>query len=659
MAGGFLVPSPIGSYDGDSKPARTPFGLFVSVESKRLGPYEIGAAIGKGGMGSVHAAVDTQTGRRVAIKALSPQLAQAEGFRERFEAEIESLKTLRHEGIVRLYGYGEEDGTLYYSMELVEGTSLEEELKNRRRFTWREVADIAIQLCRALKHAHDHGVVHRDIKPANILIDENNRVKLADFGIARLFGSTQLTTAGGVLGTADYMSPEQADGRPVTDRCDQYSLGGVMYALLAGRAPFRAKNLPEMLQLQRYAEPEPVRRYAADTPEQLERVIMQLLSKSPAARFPNTIVLARHLEAMVKALSRPAEDDFAVSDHGPRVHVQVGDLDHSLSATRVEHDSDLNGDAESSLASDVESEAASENRDLQDAATLAAPEDNSVSISLDVVPASGDDDSETESQLADAESSSARLPTYTDVEEEARQAELAAQLSPLAFAGQTLGALAALLAIGAFAIWLTRTPSADTLYARISAAAVDDSDFDALREVDDEVETFLEEYPDDPRADEVRSYFEQLELSKLERRLQLLVYRGGDGEDDLLAIERLFVEANELSETKPEQAAAQLESLLALYRGANEENSTNEETAARQQACYRLAVRELAALLAKIAEQAAAQLPELRSRLEHADAMASTDPDGAQTIYQALVDLYGEREWAAEVVDEARTRLVE
>ena len=253
----------------------------------------------------------------MAIKALTPHLAMAEGFRERFEAEIESLKTLRHDGIVRLYGYGEQDGVLFYSMELVDGISLEDELKAGRRFNWREVTNIAIQLSLALKHAHDHGIVHRDIKPANILLYDDEHVKLADFGIARLFGTTSLTTAGGVLGTADYMSPEQADGRPVTARCDQYSLGGVMYALLAGRPPFRAKNLPQMLQLQRFANPEPVRRYAPDTPEQLERVIMQLLAKEPADRFPNTQVLARHLQAMVIALSRPAADDFALAGDQP------------------------------------------------------------------------------------------------------------------------------------------------------------------------------------------------------------------------------------------------------------------------------------------------------------------------------------------------------
>ncbi len=236
------------------------------MDFDQLGPYKIGPRLGKGGMGSVYRGRNVETNQEAAIKALAPQLATSEGFRERFEAEIESLETLRHEGIVRLYGYGEEDGTLFYAMELVDGRSLEEELKAGRRFNWREVVDIAIQVCRALKHAHDHGIIHRDIKPANILLDQNERVKLADFGIARLFGSTQLTMAGGVLGTADYMSPEQAEGRPVTDRCDQYSLGCVMYALLAGRPPFQAKSLPEMLQLQRFAEAEPVRRYAPEAP---------------------------------------------------------------------------------------------------------------------------------------------------------------------------------------------------------------------------------------------------------------------------------------------------------------------------------------------------------------------------------------------------------
>src|SRR3972149_4956118 len=120
------------------------------------------------------------------------------------------------------------------------------------------------------------------------------------------------------------MSPEQAEARPVAARCDQYSRGGGLSALLAGRPPFLAKNLPQMLQLQRFADPEPVRRYAPDTPEQLERVIMQLLAKDPADRFPNTQVLARHLQALVMALSRPAADDFALATDQPALDRQGG-----------------------------------------------------------------------------------------------------------------------------------------------------------------------------------------------------------------------------------------------------------------------------------------------------------------------------------------------
>ena len=240
-------------------------------------------------------------------------MATDEGFRVRFQAEIESLKKLRHPNIVRLYGYGEEQGSIFYAMELVRGSSLEDELRAGRRFDWREVTDLAIKLCRALKHAHDAGVIHRDIKPANLLLSEAGEIKLSDFGIARLFGNTRMTSDGGVLGTAEYMAPEQADGRVVTDRCDQYSLGGVMYALLAGRPPFRAGSLLEMLQLQRFAEPEPVRRYAPDTPAELDQIIRQLLEKDPQRRFANALILGRSLESMQRGLSLPPAANATIS----------------------------------------------------------------------------------------------------------------------------------------------------------------------------------------------------------------------------------------------------------------------------------------------------------------------------------------------------------
>ncbi len=204
---------------------------------------------------------------------------------------------------MRLFGYGEQDGLLFYGMELVKGTSLEDELQASRRFDWREVTRIGIQMSRALKHAHDSGVIHRDIKPANLLITPEGEVKLSDFGIAKLFGATGLTADGGVLGTAEYMAPEQAEGRTATHRSDLYSLGGVLYALVAGRPPFRAKSIPEMLQLQRFAEPDPLRRYCHDVPEELASIVAQLLEKDPEKRIPSAMILARRLEAMEHGLS--------------------------------------------------------------------------------------------------------------------------------------------------------------------------------------------------------------------------------------------------------------------------------------------------------------------------------------------------------------------
>ena len=224
-------------------------------------------------------------------------------FRSRFEAEIETLRKLNHPNIVRLFGFGEQDGQLFYAMELVDGNSLEEELRRGRRFEWEEVAKIGVATCQALRHAHDRGIIHRDIKPGNLLLATDGRIKLSDFGIARLFGYSGLTSAGSVLGTAEYMAPEQAEGRPVDHRADLYSLGGVMYVLLARRPLFQGKSLPEILHKQRYEQPVPVRRYAPDTPEEFERILAQLLEKDPDARIPNATVLARRLEAMLQALS--------------------------------------------------------------------------------------------------------------------------------------------------------------------------------------------------------------------------------------------------------------------------------------------------------------------------------------------------------------------
>ena len=270
---------------------------------QRLGPYLVQQPLGSGGMGTVFLGIDETTGERAAVKVLSPALGADANFRERFGTEIETLKKLTHPNIVQLLGFGEQDGQLFYAMEMVDGLSLQQELQAGRRFEWREVARIGVQICQALKHAHDRGVIHRDLKPANLLHTPDDQIKLADFGIAKLYGMSQLTVAGGVIGTADYMSPEQGDGRGVTARSDLYSLGSVLFTLLAGRPPFASRTAAEVIHKLHYEEAIPVRRLAPDTPEEFELIIAQLLEKDPAKRVATALAVANRLKAMEYGLS--------------------------------------------------------------------------------------------------------------------------------------------------------------------------------------------------------------------------------------------------------------------------------------------------------------------------------------------------------------------
>ena len=183
---------------------------------EQLGPYRIISRLGEGAMGVVYKGINEDLGQVVAVKVLMPSVANQRGFRIRFEAEIESLRKLQHPNIVRLYGFGEQDGQLFYGMEFVDGKAMDDLLLEGRRFHWREVIEINKQVCKALKHAHDRGVIHRDLKPANLILANDGNVKLADFGIAKLYGMTGMTVAGGTIGTASYMAPEQSEARSLT-----------------------------------------------------------------------------------------------------------------------------------------------------------------------------------------------------------------------------------------------------------------------------------------------------------------------------------------------------------------------------------------------------------------------------------------------------------
>ena len=263
---------------------------------KKFGPFVLDQMIGRGGMGAVYRARDEKTNQVVAVKAL---LLPLERERERFEAEISTLRLLRHENIVKLYGFGQEDGILYYAMEYVDGPSLATLLRRGRRFTWEETIYIGARICSALKHAHDRGVIHRDIKPANILLVNGGVVKVSDYGIAQYFGASRLTNANQVVGTIEFMAPEQAQAGAVGPKTDVYSLGALMYALLTGRPPYVAKTLPELLQKYREGLPDPIRAERPETPKAVEDAVLDLLQIEPGKRPGDARLIGRRLEALL------------------------------------------------------------------------------------------------------------------------------------------------------------------------------------------------------------------------------------------------------------------------------------------------------------------------------------------------------------------------
>jgi eukaryotic-like serine/threonine-protein kinase len=204
--------------------------------------YRVVARVGSGGMADVYAAEDTQLGRRVAVKLLHERFAQDAEFVERFRREASSAASLSHANIVSVYDRGEWGGTYYIAMELLEGRSLDAIVREEAPLTPERAIEITEQVLRAARFAHKRGVVHRDLKPHNVIVDDEGRVKVTDFGIARA-GASEITQTGSIMGTARYLSPEQAQGESIGPSSDLYAIGILLYELLTGTVPFEGESV--------------------------------------------------------------------------------------------------------------------------------------------------------------------------------------------------------------------------------------------------------------------------------------------------------------------------------------------------------------------------------------------------------------------------------
>src|SRR6201996_3754402 len=250
------------------------------------GRYRVVRRRGSGGMADVFLAEDQQLGRKVALKLLHRRFAADPDFVERFRREAQSAAGLQHQNVVSVYDRGTFDDTYYIAMEYLPGRSLKQLIRDEAPLDPVRAIDIAIQILKAARFAHRRGVIHRDLKPHNVIVDESDHAKVTDFGIARA-GASDMTETGSIMGTAQYLSPEQAQGHAVSAGSDLYSIGVVLYEMLTGRVPFDAESAVTIALKHVSEAPPPMTVINPSIPAELEQIVMWALNKNPVDRPAN------------------------------------------------------------------------------------------------------------------------------------------------------------------------------------------------------------------------------------------------------------------------------------------------------------------------------------------------------------------------------------
>ncbi len=304
-----------------------------------LGYYQITEKIGEGGMCMVYKAVDLMQRRDVALKVIRPEFAREQPIVDRFCVEAVTLAKLNHPNVASVYGFFRQGEDFFIAMEFVAGETLEHVLSQNGAMPWKQAVPLFCHVLDGIEHAHQLEIIHRDIKPGNIMLTESGVIKVMDFGIARLPGSSRLTKDGSIIGTPAYMSPEQIRGREMDTRSDIYSLGMLLYELLTGRLPFVSSSDYELMRSHIEDTPLPLRDAVPDLPPLIETAIMRALMKKPEERFRT----AREFRAVLDHGLIPAEtgsrqvSEFALAsgkgeiwqDHPPEVMLETGETDLS------------------------------------------------------------------------------------------------------------------------------------------------------------------------------------------------------------------------------------------------------------------------------------------------------------------------------------------
>ncbi|MAX26892.1 MAG: hypothetical protein CMJ19_20555 [Phycisphaeraceae bacterium] len=627
----------------------------------KLGPYDITRKIGEGGMGAVYLGVHSEDGREAAIKLLPEELAKRPGFRERFEAEIESLRKLEHPNIVQLYGYGEELNQLFYVMEYVPGRNLQEELDSGRQFAWTRVVNMGIGLAEALRHAHLHGIIHRDIKPANIMALDDGTPKLTDFGIARLYGVEGLTMAGGPLGTAHYMAPEQASSNnKITEHADIYALGATFYTLLAGRPPFQAQSMLQILDMHKRQAPLPVNQVAPDVPEELSVVISTMLAKKPEDRVASATMLIKSLKAVRDAVAfrentvKPASSKPTQPMGQQDIRTQIlGSTDKDSPTIRLNDDQTLAGDVDPdrTLATSLPVD----QTDDPDA-TLVSSDSTAISLQTqgDTRIVTDEEEYELAQQDQPAETPSSMFITA----EQARQMDRDREAQEARSQPRTIPILSIVLfLVGIIAsglIWHWSRPLDKVeLLQRINKLADSSDAYEQSVLLD-----YIEQYQalagqDDPNLAELAQLKNDLDVQDLERKLRQRARYRLNNSSSLSMIEQVLLDAIHLIPDDPQLAMDRLTALQTLYADPSIKRSKQEQR-----------LLDVADLLKERAQQTllsyqTTRLKAIDQQLERATQFLQTNPTRSMQVAQAVITLYAEHAWAQERIELAHSLLMQ
>jgi serine/threonine-protein kinase len=282
---------------------------------KTIGNYKIISKLGSGGMAVVYKAHELSLNRIVALKVLSSHLSENNEFIKRFEREARAAAKLNHPNIIQIYAIGEEEGIHFFSMEYVKGKTLAEIIEEEKKLTYDKAIPIIIQTAEALSEAHKHGIVHRDMKPSNIMVNNNGTVKVTDFGIAYVSQETKLTKSGSIIGTPEYLSPEQCEAKTIDNRSDIYSLGVTFYELLSGKTPYKADTPVSMLLEIVKGNFPPLNEVNPDIPEFIQKIVEKMMQTKPEDRFNNA-------NELIESLKKHMEKSISTKDFEKEKHIE-------------------------------------------------------------------------------------------------------------------------------------------------------------------------------------------------------------------------------------------------------------------------------------------------------------------------------------------------